>query len=331
MCLPGFSEPHPLDSRRNPGRSADIELIQTTDLLRVLADPNRVRLLALLVDEELTVAELSAITRLKQPRVSTHLSKLKEPGLVVDRRAGVAAFYRCPIDELPAATRALWASLSVSLDDAVLNEDQQRRAQVLRARSTAANWPDAVAGDMERHYSPGRTWEALMRASVQLLDLGDVLDVASGDGALAELLAPRARSLTCVDLSERVVEAGARRLLPWGHARMLQGDMHALPLADASVDLVLLLQALPYSEAPAGAFAEAARVLRRGGRLLLTALDAHEHRASVAPFGHRNLGFGADELRRFAQGAGLSDIEINHGGVETRPPHFVVWVLNARR
>lgn len=289
------------------------------------------RLLALLIDEELTVAELSAITRLKQPRVSTHLAKLKESGLAVDRRAGVAAFYRCPIDEMPVAARTLWASLAANLDDAVLTEDRQRRTQILNARSTSSSWPDAVAGDMERHYSPGRTWEALMRASVQLLDLGDVLDVASGDGALAELLAPRARSLTCVDLSARVVEAGTRRLSPWQHARMVLGDMHALPLPDASVDLVLLLQALPYSDDPARALAEAARVLRPRGRLLLTALDAHEHRASVAPFGHRNLGVDGTELTRLAQSAALIEIELKHGGVETRAPHFSVWVLSARR
>jgi ArsR family transcriptional regulator len=169
-----------------------------------------------------------------------------------------------------------------------------------------------------------------MRATVQLLDLGDVLDVASGDGALAELLAPRAHSLTCIDQSARVVEAGAKRLAGWSQVRMLQGDMHALPLPDASFDLVLLLQALPYSEQPERAFAEAARVLRPGGRLLLTALDAHEHRATVAPYGHRNQGFAAPRLQRLAERAGLTDIEVTHGGVEARPPHFGVWVLSAR-
>ena len=288
------------------------------------------RLLALLVDEELTVAELAAITRLKQPRVSTHLARLKEPGLVIDRRAGVAAYYRCPIDELPEATRTLWGTLAASLEDALLTDDRARRSQVLAARSSAASWPDAVAGDMERHYSPGRTWEALMRATVQLLDLGDVLDIASGDGALAELLAPRARSLTCVDQSARVVEAGVRRLQAWPQVRMLQADMHALPLPDASFDLVLLLQALPYSEHPERVFAEALRVLRPRGRLLLTALDVHEHRATVAPYGHRNQGFERARLKRLAERAGLAEVQVHQGGIEARPPHFGVWVLSGR-
>ncbi len=297
----------------------------------MLADASRVRLLALLVDEELTVAELSTITRLKQPRVSTHLARLKESGLVVDRRSGVAAYYRAAIADCPTPTRALWESLYEHTRDAVLAEDRARRQEVLAARSGNGNWADTVAGDMERHYSPGRTWEASMRACLELLELGDVLDVASGDGALAQLLAPRARTLTCVDLSERVVAAGRMRLADQPHARVVQGDMHELPLTDASVDLVLLLQALPFSEQPDRVLSEAARVLRPNGRLLLTCLDLHEHRSVVAPFGHRNLGFLPADLRRLLADAGFHDTRITSGGVEARPPHFQVWVATARR
>lgn len=306
-----------------------IELTAATDLLRLLADASRVRLLALLADEELTVAELSTILRLKQPRVSTHLAKLKEAGLVVDRRAGVAAYYRAALEDWPQATRALWESLHGSTRDALLAEDRERRRAVLAARMAGANWPDSVAGDMERHYSPGRSWETTMRACLGLLELGDVLDVASGDGALAQLLAPRARSLTCVDLSERVADAARQRLAGLPQVRVLQGDMHELPLAGASVDLVLLMQALPYSDRPGEVLAEAARVLRRGGRLLLTCLDRHEHRSVVTPFGHRNLGFAADELRGLLGAAGFGQIDIGSGGVEARPPHFASWVATA--
>ena len=295
----------------------------------MLADTSRVRLLALLVDEELTVAELSTITRLKQPRVSTHLSKLKEAGLVMDRRSGVAAYYRATAEDWPPATRALWESLRTHTADAVLIEDQARRQQVLDARLGASSWADTVAGDMERHYSPGRSWEASMRACLELLELGDVLDVASGDGALAQLLAPRTRTLTCVDFSERVVAAGQARLADQPQARVVQGDMHALPLPDASVDLVLLLQALPYSDRPLQVLTEAARVLRAGGRLLLTCLDRHQHRTVVAPFGHRNLGFGGDELASLLAQAGFAQPRISVGGVESRPPHFKVWVATA--
>ncbi len=163
--------------------------------LKVFADATRVRLLALLEREELTVAELSAITRLAQPRVSTHLAKLKEAGLVRDRRAGVSAYYRFDDDELDTAQRALWQTLREGSDDPLLRQDAERVAGVLATRAADQNWADTVAGDMERHYSPGRTWEALARSALPLLEPGDVLDIASGDGVLAELLAPHAQPL----------------------------------------------------------------------------------------------------------------------------------------
>ncbi|GMU44372.1 MAG: hypothetical protein AMXMBFR25_23580 [Lysobacterales bacterium] len=310
--------------------SAAIELANATDLLRLFADATRVRLLALLVDEELTVAELAIITRLKQPSVSTHLGKLKEAGLVTDRRAGVAAYHRAAMETWPGAAREVWKSLYAHSRDPLLHDDRARRDAALTARRGGANWADSVAGDMERHYSPGRSWEATMRACLGLLSLDDVLDIASGDGALAELLAPRARTWTCVDSSEVVVAAARRRLLGLPHVHVRTGDMHQLPLAPHSADLVLLMQALPYSQQPAAALGEAARVLRPGGRLLLTCLDRHEHRSSVLPFGHRNLGFGVDELRALLAGAGFEAIEISSGGVESRPPHFASWVGFAR-
>jgi ArsR family transcriptional regulator len=164
-----------------------------SDRLKVFADATRVRLLVLLAREELTVAELSAITQLAQPRVSTHLAKLKEAGLVRDRRAGVSAYYRFDEDNLDATQRELWRSLREGSDDPLLRQDAERVPSVLALRAAEQNWADTVAGDMERHYSPGRTWEALARTALPLLETGDVLDIASGDGVLAELLSPHAK------------------------------------------------------------------------------------------------------------------------------------------
>src|SRR5574339_565514 len=108
--------------------------------LKVFADATRVRLLALLEREELTVAELSAITRLAQPRVSTHLAKLKEAGLVRDRRAGVSAYYRFDEDALDPAQRALWQTLRSGSDDPLLRQDSERVPSVLAARASEQNW-----------------------------------------------------------------------------------------------------------------------------------------------------------------------------------------------
>lgn len=299
--------------------------------LRVLSDTTRVRLLALLEREELTVAELSAITHLAQPRVSTHLAKLKENGLVRDRRAGVSAYYRFAEDEMDKAQRALWQALRAGADDPLLRADAERLPDVLAARAGEQNWADSVAGDMERHYSPGRTWEALARAALQLVKPGDVLDIASGNGVLAELLAPRAGRYVCIDASARVVAVARERLGTYPNVEVAQGDMHALDYPDASFDLVLLLHALTYAENPAKALRESARVLRRGGQLLATTLLQHEHRGAIEPYGHANLGFDPEELARIARAAGLSVDTCAVIAREKRPPHFEVVSLLAHR
>jgi ArsR family transcriptional regulator len=295
--------------------------------LRVFADATRVRLLALLAREELTVAELAAITRLAQPRVSTHLARLKEAGLVRDRRAGVSAYYRFDEDALDAAQRTLWRSINEGSDDPLLRQDAERVAAVLANRAADQNWADSVAGDMERHYSPGRTWEALARTALPLLEPGDVLDIASGDGVLAELLAPHAQRYVCIDTSPRVVAAAAERLRRFPNVEVREGDMHALPFADAGFDLVVLMHALTYAARPAQAVAEAARMLKRGGRLLLSSLANHQHRAAVEAYGHSNLGFSAKDLRRFATKAGLQVTSCETVTREKRPPHFEVISL----
>ena len=295
--------------------------------LKVFADATRVRLLALLEGEELTVAELSAITQLAQPRVSTHLAKLKEAGIVRDRRAGVSAYYRFDDAALDPAQRALWQSISTGSDDPLLRQDAERVPAVLAMRAADQNWADSVAGDMERHYSPGRTWEALARTALPLLTPGDVLDIASGDGVLAELLAPHAHRYVCVDASQRVVAAAAERLRRYANVEVREGDMHALPFKDASFDLVVLMHALTYAATPAQAVAESARVLRKGGRMLLSSLARHEHRNVVEAYGHQNLGFSEKELRKFAEKAGLRIASCETVTRERRPPHFEVISL----
>ena len=307
-----------------------MDLAATSALLRLLSDPTRVRLLALLEREELTVAELAAVLRLAQPRVSTHLAKLKEADLVRDRRAGVSSYYRFN-GELDARESALLHALKESVEDALLRDDERRMPGILAKRARAEGWADTVAGDMERHYSPGRTWETLARSMTRLVDPGDVLDIASGDGVLAELLAPRARSIVCVDASARVVSAAQERLKPFANVEVIAGDMHALELGKRRFDLVLLMHALTFSDRPALVIAEAARVLRPGGRLLAATLARHAHRTAVEPFDHRNLGFKPEELRAFSRDAGLEVLGCERITREGKAPHFEVLSLLARK
>jgi ArsR family transcriptional regulator len=219
--------------------------------------------------------------------------------------------------------------LRQNAEDPLIHQDQQRIAQVLSSR--AGSWADSVAGDMERHYSPGRTWEATARGLVLLLEPGDVLDIASGDGVLAELLAPCARSIVCLDISERVAEAGRRRLRASPNVSFEVGDMHDLPLDDARFDTVLLMHALTYTSEPARVFTEAARVLRPGGKLLAVTLQRHRHRKAVEPYNHVNLGFTTRQLERLSADAGLEVRSCTISAVEKRTPNFSVLSLMAVR
>ncbi|MCC6214222.1 MAG: metalloregulator ArsR/SmtB family transcription factor [Polyangiaceae bacterium] len=305
-------------------------LAETTAALGALADTSRLRLLALLAHEELTVAELVRVTGLGQSRVSTHLARLKDVGLVQDRRSGAASFYSLGA-EATGGARATWEAVAGRLDDPLLAVDRERAGEVVRARS-GSGWPELVAGRMDRHYSPGRTWEATLRGLLGLVRLGEVLDVGSGDGVLAALLAPRATRVTCLDRSERVIAAARRRLSGVRNVRFVVGDMHALPFERERFDTVTLFNVLAYSESPPHAVAEAARVLREGGTLSVVALAPHQHADVTATYGHVNTGIDARALRGLLSRAGLS---VEPRGVtcrEARPPGFaVVTAVGTRR
>jgi SAM-dependent methyltransferase len=302
---------------------ATATLANRVDLLRLFGDATRVRLAALLERDELTVAEITRVTDLPQSRVSTHLGKLREAGVLRDRRDGASTYYSMNNGAMPAQARRLWEVVGADLEEPVLRADRERCAAVLRARDSD-RWPDSVAGEMERHYSPGRTWEALTRALTALLRLGDVLDAGSGDGATAALLAPRARSITCLDRSETVLAAARRRLGHLPSVSYAPGDVQALPFAAGSFDQVLLCHVLVHVEDPARAVGEAARVLRPGGHLVITTVAPHQHLEITAGYGHLHSGLSPRRLEAWLQAAGLVVDECATTSREKRAPHFEV-------
>jgi SAM-dependent methyltransferase len=299
--------------------------------LHLFGDPTRVRLLNLVAQEELTVAELTTITELAQPRVSTHLGKLREAGLLRDRKVGSSTFYSVSEETMPPAARALWKLLRAEVQDAVIDSDKKRMQQLVRARERQSSWPDAVAGQMERHYSPGRTWEAAARGLIGLLRLGDVLDAGSGDGAIAQLLAPRARSVTCLDRSERVMAAAQARLGRAGNVRFTVGDLHSLAFADGAFDHVLLFNVLTYAHTPARAIAEATRVLRKKGDLIVVTLEAHQHEDVTAAYQHVNGGFTVGGLKKLLGKHDLTVESCQVSSREKREPHFQVITAVAHK
>lgn len=305
-----------------------LSLDQGTELCRLLADPTRCRLLLLLEALELSVAELTEITGLTQSRVSTHLARLKRAGLVQDQRGSGAALYSATGED--GAALQLWRVLREQLDDAQARIDRERADQVIRARKRGQTWAESVAGRMELHYSPGRTWEATARALIGLLRLGDVLDLAAGDGVLAELLARHACSVTCLDISPAVVQAARRRLARYNNVRLEVGDMNRLAFADASFDHVFAMHALSYSSSPSIVLREAARVLRPGGRLIVAALKTHGHAETMRAYDHVNLGIEPASLRQALVDAGLEVESCEVSSRENRPPYFEVIGAQAR-
>lgn len=276
--------------------------------LTLLGDENRLRICALLRERELTVTDLVRVTGISQSRVSTHLARLREGGFVRDRRNGQHSFYALASD-LPGTARVVLDEAGRTADP-TLAGDRKRLAELGR-------FPEELAGEMERHYSPGRTWQSLAAGIAALLRLGDVLDVGSGDGAAASYLAPHCRSLTCIDTSERMVSAATKRGL-----QAYVADAEEMPFADASFDDVLVFHTLAYAAEPKRVLDECARVLRPGGRVVVLSLDRHEQRDVTAAFGELHNGFAAAELRKMLARAHLA---VRHVGVacrEAKKPHF---------
>ncbi|SEQ66761.1 ArsR family transcriptional regulator [Solimonas aquatica] len=306
-----------------------LSLDQSTALCSLLSDASRLRLLLLLEQTELSVAELTEITGLAQSRVSTHLARLKRAQLVQDKRAGNAAYYSAATQD--EETGALWQLLRARLDDSLLRLDRERAEQVVAARKHGQTWAESVAGRMELHYSPGRTWEATARALIGLLTLGEVADIGSGDGVLAELIAEHAHSVTCVDISATVIAAARKRLARLPSVRFVEADMHALPLPSGHYDHVFLMHALAYTREPKLVLQEAARLLKPGGRLVLAALAEHRHEETMRAYDHVNLGISPEQLRRKLGAVGLSVESCRISSHEPRPPYFGVVTALARK
>jgi SAM-dependent methyltransferase len=304
-----------------------VVLTHFVETLNLLGDESRIRLCALLRERELCVTDLVRVTGISQSRVSTHLGRLREAGFVRDRRQGQQAFYGLAFDTLPETARAVLDEAARSTDP-TLEGDQQRLAELEAERRGGAS---EFADDIERYYSPGRTWQSLSFGLAALLDLGDVLDVGSGDGAAASSLAPYCRSLTCIDSSAKMIEAARERLQRYDHAQARVADVHDLPFVEASFDAVLIFHTLTYAEKPARALAECARVLRPSGRLILLCLDEHRQHEMTAPYGERHPGFSPAAARELLSRTGLTVRTSEVACRESRKPHLQVVLAIASK
>jgi SAM-dependent methyltransferase len=303
-----------------------MNLGEYTDALALLADENRMRLCALLRDKELCVTDLVKVTGIAQSRVSTHLGRLREAGFVRDRRNGPQSFYA--LESLPVAVRACLDEVAGSGDPTL--EGDKKRLKELEAERRGPD-PETLGDDLQRDYSPGRTWQSLVAGTAALLRLGDVLDVGSGDGAAAATIAPYCRSLTCIDVSERLVELARERLARHENVKTRVADAHELPFANASFDAVLVFHTLTYAEHPTRVLVECARVLRPGGRLVVLCLDEHQQSEVTARYGERHAGFSPRTVRGMLSRTGLNVVSAKVASRDVKKPHLQVVLAIAEK
>ena len=293
--------------------------------LRSLADPTRLRIIALLERDELSVNELQQITRMGQSRISTHLGQLQEAGLIQSRREGKRTFYK-----LNQAANGL-AREFIQLANRGAKEmpehaaDQVNLKRILTRRQDQAQlYFDQIAGRFDRSYGPGRSWQAFGQMLLRLLPSLVIADLGAGEGLLSELLARRAKKVIAVDNSEKIVAFGANKAKKNGlkNLEFRLGDLEAPPIDPQSVDLVILSQALHHAKDPAQAIVAAHRILRPGGQVMILDLLAHNFEKAHELYGDTWLGFAESDLQRWLETAGFKKIEISVVAREEQPPNF---------
>jgi ArsR family transcriptional regulator len=300
-------------------------------LFRLLADPTRLRILRVLGEDDFNVSELTAIVALAQSGISRHLGLLRDAGLVAEERRHGFVYYGLTRDRQGAAADPVWRLLdghfAAAAEDRTVRADEARLQEVLRHRREGFDGHRDI-----RQIVPGRSWAAWARALGHLLPPMDVADIGCGEGYLTVEIAAWARTVIGIDRSDDVLERAkalaARRQVK--NVEWKKGDLARLPLHAASVDLALLSQSLHHAGDPERALADAARVIRPGGRLLVMDLKEHDQLWVRARFGDRRLGFSGEELESLLTGAGFADVRVSTGAGRAREP-FTVLVASGTR
>ena len=297
----------------------------TLKSLRALSDPTRLRIVALLETEELSVNELQEITRMGQSRISTHLGLLLDSGLVQSRREGKRTFYKLSLQANGAVGEFIQLAIRGAKELPEHNSDQINLKRVLTLRREQAQvYFNQVAGRFDRVYGPGRSWQAFGHLLLRVLPPLVVADLGAGEGLLSELLARRCKKVIAVDNSEKIVAFGAAKAKK-NHLKNLEfrlGDLQKPPIEAESVDLVVLSQALHHAELPGEALRAAYKILKEGGQIMILDLARHNFERAHELYGDRWLGFAESDLHRWLEEAGFKKIEISIVASEEQPPHF---------
>lgn len=291
--------------------------------LRLVADETRLRLLLLLMQDELSVVEIQEVLGMGQSRISSHLAQLRQAGLVQDRRAGKNIYYALGENEALHRLRSIIEASAKELPEAA--RDQATLKVVLKKRNDRTReYFNQLAGRFGRAYCPGRTWDGVAHLLFTLVPDIVVADLGAGEGTLSQLLAKRVKKVIAIDNSEKMVEFGATLAKEHGFQNLefRLGDLEDPPIPAGSIDLALLSQALHHAVNPTRCVAAAYRILKKGGRVAILDLLQHQFEEARELYADRWLGFSEAALHDLLENAGFRDIEISIVSREVRAPHF---------
>ena len=295
--------------------------------IKLLSDPNRLRMLLLLEREELSVAELQEILSMGQSSFSTHLSQMRQAGLVEDRRTGKNVLYRLPepqsrMEGFPGAMEL--ARLAAREVPEAAQDEEALRLVLSKRRDKVRAYFDELAGKFGKQYVPGRSWKGLAETLLKLMPQMEIADLGAGEGTFSQLLAQRAARVIAVDNSEKMVEYGAQLAREHGldNLEYRLGDMESLPIEDSSVDLAFFSQSLHHAQHPERAVREAHRIVRPGGRIAVLDLLKHHMEEAREVYADHWLGFSEVELLGFLKQAGFANVHVDVVHREEQAPHF---------
>jgi len=307
---------------------------EAVDHLAVLSDSIRVRMLAVLDGRELTVGELGDILQLPQSTVSRHLKTLSDASWVTSRRDGTSRLYMMPIGDMEAFAKDLWEVVreNVAASPAAAEDDRRLKQILARRRAKSEEFFSSAAEQWDRLREEMFGPTSHLRAIVGFLEPDVVVgDLGCGTGNVSNWLAPFAGQVIAVDDSKEMLRSARRQLSRHKNVEIRQGSLEKLPIQKGELDLAFMMLVLHHLAEPRHALAEAARTIKRGGRLLILDMLPHDREAYRQSMGHVWLGFSEKQIHRWLSDAGFKDVRWRELSPESGAKGPTLFVATARR